>query len=90
MNLKMDNIKLDHVLKLATGLGTISAFLFCVYALFFLDIPTGNRELVIHLLGIIEGVFVGSMATYYFGSSKGSSDKNEVIKKQLDEKNKNN
>lgn len=54
----------------ATGLAVISAFVFIVLVLAFHEIPETNRELFIHLMGIIEGAFVGGLVASFFGSSK--------------------
>ncbi len=57
-------------LHLGTGWAVILAFLFCVVAIIFQEVPERNKEIFIHLLGIIEGAFVGGMVFYYFGASK--------------------
>jgi len=46
-------------------------------------LPVENREPLIHVLGTLDGV-ISMLVGYYFGSSKGSHDKNEVIKKQAE------
>ncbi len=54
-------------------LATFGLFLlyYLVYHLLHENIPEPNRELLIHTLGIIEGVIV-TIYSYYFGSSAGS------------------
>lgn len=54
----------------ATGLAVITVFMFVVLILAFHEIPETNRELFIHLMGIIEGAFVGGLVSSFFGSSK--------------------
>jgi hypothetical protein len=54
-----------------------------VYALIFREIPDGNREVFVHMLGIIEGVVV-TIIGYYYGSSSGSKAKSETIEEELD------
>lgn len=54
----------------ATGLAVIGAFVFVALVLAFHEIPKENRELFIHLMGIIEGAFVGGVVASFFGSSK--------------------
>jgi len=49
-------------------------FVFVIYTLIFRVVPESNREMFIHLLGIIEGVVI-SIFSYYFGSSLGSKRK---------------
>lgn len=60
--------------------GFIGLIVFCVmvYATIWVTSIQENK-LFIHLLGIVEGVVL-SMFTYYFGTSKSSSDKNELLK----------
>lgn len=53
---------------------------FNLYAIVFLDIPEENETLFTHFMGIIEGVAL-SIFGYYFGSSKGSKDKTNLIGK---------
>lgn len=57
-----------------TGLAVIVSFVFVVLILAFHDIPEQNRDLFIHLLGIIEGSFVGGLVATFFGSSKREHD----------------
>lgn len=45
------------------------------------EIPTGNKDVVMVAVGVILGW--GSMVVgYFFGSSKSSSDKNEILAKK--------
>lgn len=61
---KMGDIDFMQYFAGFVGLGT---FIFIVYALSFLTIPEGNKELFTHLVGIVEGVVLGIFA-YYYGS----------------------
>lgn len=58
-----------NLIKLLTAFSIIAAFDFVVYALVFIEIPEGNREIFIHLMGIIEGCFVTSLVGYYWTKS---------------------
>lgn len=60
--------KLD-LIKTLTALSIIASFDFVVYALVFVEIPEGNREIFIHLMGIIEGAFVTSLVGFYWTKS---------------------
>lgn len=51
-----------------TGLTGLAAFCFMIYAIVYLTIPTENKEVWIHLIGITEGIVI-SIFGYYFGSS---------------------
>ena len=55
-------------LFILTGLIGLGVFCFIVYAIAFLQIPEGNKEIWIHLIGISEGVVL-SIFGYYFGSA---------------------
>jgi hypothetical protein len=63
------------------GLVGLGAFVFMIIILAFWSVPTENKELFIHGLGIVEGIAV-SIVAYYYGTSKSSADKNEIIKQQ--------
>lgn len=62
-----------------TGLIGLAAFSFIIYVLVYITVPETNRELFIHAIGMVEGVAV-SIFSYYFGSSKGSTDKTKLLK----------
>ena len=59
----------------ATGYTVLVSWFSVVAALIFHEIPEGNREVFIHLLGVIEGAFVGNLVNHFFGSSNNKSDK---------------
>lgn len=73
-------MKEGNLIKLLTALSIISAFDFVVYALVFVEIPEGNREIFIHLMGIIEGAFVTSLVGYYWTKSHQETDSENVAK----------
>ena len=51
-----------------TGIIGLGAFVFIVYAIVYLEIPTENKEVWIHLIGICEGVVL-SIFGYFYGSA---------------------
>ena len=53
----------------ATGIVGLLAFAFLVYTVVTTQVPESNKEIFIHLLGIVEGVAL-SIFGYYFGSAK--------------------
>lgn len=69
--------KLD-IMHFVTGIVALLAFVFALIVVAFLHIPEENRELFIHILGIIEGAVLG-IYTYYYGSSAGSKQKTELL-----------
>lgn len=57
----------------------MGVFFMIANALVYREIPEGNREILIHMLGIVEGA-VMTIVGFYYGSSKGSQKKDEVRK----------
>ena len=57
-----------------TGLVGLGAFAFLVLSIVFLDVPKENKEIFIHLIGIVEGVAL-SIFGYYFGAAIKDTDK---------------
>lgn len=71
----------QDIMMMVAGGVALFAFLLVLITVLFVDIPDDNEKLVYHVLGITEGVAI-SVFTYYFGSSKGSADKQKKIEKQ--------
>ena len=65
---------------LATGVSGLASFMFVVYAVVYIP-EVADNPLFIHLMGMIEGVVIGNIFAYYYGTSKSSSDKNKLIGK---------
>lgn len=61
----------------ATGYTVLTSWFLVIGALLFHEVPEANREIFIHLLGIIEGAFVGNMVNHFFGSSSKSQEKDK-------------
>ena len=51
-----------------TGIVGLAAFAFLVYTVVTTQVPESNKEIFIHLIGIVEGVTL-SIFGYYFGSA---------------------
>jgi len=58
-----------------TGIVGLSAFGFLVYTVVTTQVPETNKEIFIHMIGIVEGVAL-SIFGYYFGSAVKKEDKN--------------
>jgi len=61
------------------AIAAIGIFAFLVWTLLNTQVPEKNEMLIIHTLGIIEGIIV-SLFSYYFGSSAGSRLKDQRAK----------
>ena len=51
-----------------------------VVALFFVKVPDSNKDILYMSLGIVIG-YASNVVTFYFGSSKSSADKNQLLLK---------
>jgi hypothetical protein len=51
-----------------TGLVGLLSFAFIIYAIVYVEIPTDNKEVWIHLIGICEGIVI-SIFGYFYGSA---------------------
>ena len=51
-----------------TGLVGLGSFTYLVYTIINVEVPETNKELFIHLIGIVEGVAL-SIFSYFFGQS---------------------
>ena len=58
-----------------TGIVGLAAFAFLVYTVVTTKVPDTNKEIFIHMIGIVEGVAL-SIFGYYFGSAVKKDDKN--------------
>lgn len=76
--------KID-MMKTITGLAILAIFGIMILFLITKELPEANREAVIHVLGIIEGA-VMAIVSFYYGSSKGSQKKQEIIENITDKK----
>lgn len=59
-----------NILYYMTGFSLITAFMWCLFILGYHRIPEENRELFIHMMGMIDGAFVSGLVASFFGSSK--------------------
>jgi hypothetical protein len=63
-----------------TGIVCLASFIMVVYAILYQSVPEANKELFIHLVGLVEGAVLTIIA-YYYGTSKSSSDKTKMLAK---------
>ena len=69
--------KKDVMMKIV-GFAVIALTVGVVGIVLFKSMDDFQQKVAIHVLGIVEGAFIG-MVTYYFGSSQGSKDKQEKL-----------
>ena len=51
-----------------TGIIGLASFVFLIYAVVYVEGVTDN-DLFVHLLGMVEGVVIGNIFAYYYGTS---------------------
>lgn len=57
-----------------------AAFIGCLFALFSVDIPEPNKDLLVYMTGQLGGAF-GVALAFWFGTTRSSSDKTALIAK---------
>lgn len=72
-------------MKTAVGLFFLYVFYKVIDYLLHNAIPRENSEVVLFMAGEVAGAAL-TICVYYFGSSKGSQDKSETIKKHINDK----
>jgi UDP-N-acetylmuramyl pentapeptide phosphotransferase/UDP-N-acetylglucosamine-1-phosphate transferase len=60
------------------AIALLASFQFALLALFRLEVPESNRDLVNFMLGQLSIMAVGALG-YYFNTSKSSQDKTQII-----------
>lgn len=73
-------MKIKDVFQYILGAVIVIGFFTLLVLLLYLTIPVENKD----ILNIVVGALIGSFTTivgYFYGSSKGSSDKNEMLNK---------
>ena len=66
--------KKDLLYNVAGFIG-LGVFAFVVYSIIYLEVPPSNKEIFIHLIGIVEGVAL-SIFGFFFGTSDTEKKKN--------------
>lgn len=61
------------------GVIVMCSFIVLQYVLIQVTIPEANRDMFIHMMGMIDTA-AGLVIGYYFGSSRGSQEKNRMFK----------
>lgn len=66
-------------MMITTGVVALLLLIFIAVVMVFIELPSENRGLFHNFIGIIEGAAI-SIFTYYFGSSRGSKLKTDILK----------
>ena len=77
-------MKTKDVFQYVLGALIVIGFFALLVVLVYKGVPEGNKD----LLNIVVGSLIGSFSAivgYFYGSSKGSADKNDIIAKQNEE-----
>lgn len=72
-------MKAKEIYMYALGALVVAAFMALLVVLVYVAIPEANSDLLYLSVGALIG-YVGAVISYFFGSSKGSADKNEMLK----------
>jgi hypothetical protein len=65
------------------GAVVVLGIFFLVGVLMFIEMPSSNKDLLNIVIGALIGAFL-SVVGYFFGSSKGSADKTDLLNKALE------
>ena len=78
------NKNVKDIYQYVLGAVVVIGFFILLYILVSSEIPVSNRD----LLSLVIGALIGSFATvisYFYGSSKGSAEKDIVLRKKEEE-----
>ena len=67
------------IFQYALGATITIGFFVTLYILATHETPAGNKDAINIILGALVSAFTGGVVGYFFGSSKGSSEKNDLI-----------
>lgn len=73
-------MKTKDISQIVVGLLVMLSFMVVLWAVFKIEMPAPNRDLALILLGVLASKF-GDVVAYHFNSSKGSSEKTDIISK---------
>jgi len=73
-------MKSKDITQLVVWFLVMTSFMVVLWAVFKIEMPASNRDLALILLGVLASKF-GDVVGYFYNSSKGSSEKTEIISK---------
>jgi len=71
-------MKSKEIYMYALGALVVFGFFFILYVIFKQVLPSENKEIGLLVIGALVAKF-GDVVNYFFGSSKGSADKTEIM-----------
>jgi drug/metabolite transporter (DMT)-like permease len=74
----MDKLKRLGFMQSVLALLVVVAFFGCIWLVMRHEVQQSMRDALLILIGALAAAF-GNIINYYFGSSKGSADKNELL-----------
>jgi len=74
-------MKIKEIFQYALGALIVIGFFFILYIVFKTEMPVSNKEIGLLVIGALIAKF-GDVVAYFYGSSKGSSDKTDMMNKQ--------
>lgn len=74
----------QRIALMVVGFVVMALAIGIVAGLFLLEIPLGNRDVAMVVLGVAIG-WAGSVVSYFFGSSSGSARKTDILASQARE-----
>ncbi len=70
----------EKIMQYILGLAVVVGFFMLLFQLTKVAIPENNNDMLNIVIGALIGAFI-TVVGFYYGSSKGSSDKNDMISK---------
>lgn len=78
----LNKVSFKHIL----ALGLLIPFNIIIWKVLTTTVPSENREILAHTIGMLEG-FLSAIVMFHYGDSSGSKRKTEILNNQLNEKN---
>jgi len=74
-------MKIKEIFMYVLGAFVVGCAVTIITMLFFYSVPQSNHDAIMLAIGAALG-WAGSVVSYFYGSSKGSSDKTDLLKEQ--------
>lgn len=73
-------MKTKDIFQYSLGALIVISILVLVYVVFTIQLPNGNKDVALMIIGALVAKF-GDVVAYFYNSSKGSADKTDIIAK---------